>query len=111
MRKHKRQQKQIGRQRAGETAANVQTTLRVPALLYARAKSFVAHGASRSMNDLIVSALAAYVKAQERRAVDEAFRPMKDNREYQRQALRFAEEFAGSDAEAIKLTERNLLGS
>jgi len=94
---------------AGRSPANVQTTLRLPAPLYERAKTLVASGSSRSFNDFIVNALAAYVKAKERRAIDDAFRPMKDDIEYRREALTIAEEFAGSDGETIKIAERDLL--
>ena len=93
-----------------KTSTNVQTTLRLPAPLYKRAKSFVKQGSSRSINDLIVHALAAYVRAKERRAVDDAFGPMIDDLDYQREALAIAEEFAGSDTEAIQMAERDLIG-
>jgi propanediol dehydratase small subunit len=99
--------------RRGPTAAkvstNVQTTLRLPAPLYERAKDLVKCGSSRSVNDFIVSALAAYVRAKERRAVDEAFRPMRDDLAYQREALMIAEQFASSDLETIKISERDLV--
>lgn len=90
---------------------NIQTTLRLPAPLYERAKHFVANGSSRSFNDFIVTALAAFVRAKERKAIDDAFRPMKDDAEYQREALAIAEEFAGSDTESIQIAERELLGA
>jgi hypothetical protein len=92
-----------------EPSINVQTTLRVPAPLYDRAKSFVAKSGSRSFNDLMVSALATYLKAKERKAIDNAFLPMKDDLEYQREAVEMAERFAGSDTEALLMAERDLL--
>jgi hypothetical protein len=89
-------------------AGNVQTTLRVPSRLYAQAKRFVGQGDSRSVNDFIVTALTAYVRAKERKAIDDAFLPMRDDLEYQREALAIAEHFAGSDAEALQIAERDL---
>jgi hypothetical protein len=42
----------------------------------------------------------------ERKAIDGAFRPMASDKRYQREALRLAEQFSASDAEAIELGER-----
>jgi len=63
------------------------------------------------VNDFIVRAVAAYVRAMERRAIDEAFRGMAEDKNYQREAQRISEEFAGSDAEALELSERDLVGN
>ena len=43
---------------------------------------------------------------EERRAIDEAFRGMHDDAEYQREAVAIAEEFAISDAEAMQIADR-----
>lgn len=87
---------------------NVQTTLRVPKLLYEQAKLFVESGKANSVNELIVRALAAYAKAMERKAIDEAFRPMAKDTQYKREATRIAEQFAASDAESLDLGEREM---
>jgi hypothetical protein len=89
----------------------VQTTLRLPRQLYEKAKLFVQNGSKNSVNDLIVNALAAYIRALERKAIDDAFRPMATDKRYRREALRLAEQFSGSDAETIELGERDLSGA
>jgi hypothetical protein len=89
----------------------MQTTLRVPRQLYERAKLFVQREKAGSLNDFIVSALSAYVRAMERRAIDDAFRDMAGDKQYQREALQIAEQFAASDAETIELSERDLIGA
>lgn len=47
----------------------------------------------------------------ERKAIDDAFQGMAEDKQYQREALCIAEEFAASDAEALELTERDLAGA
>jgi hypothetical protein len=91
--------------------AAVQTTLRLPGSLYGRAKELVARERSRSMNEFIVNALAAYVKAKERRTIDDAFAAMKDDDDYQREALSIAEEFLTSDLEAARIADADLVQS
>jgi hypothetical protein len=94
-----------------EAARKVQTTLRLPRQLYERAKLFVATGSKGSVNDLMVNALTAYIRAMERKALDDAFRPMATDKGYQREALRLAKQFSASDAETIELGERDLVGA
>ena len=89
--------------------AAVQTTLRLPDSLYRRAKELVAREHSRSVNEFIVSALSAYVKAKERRTIDDAFAAMKDDDDYQREALSIAEEFLASDLEAARVADADLV--
>jgi hypothetical protein len=89
----------------------MQTTLRLPRKLYEQAKLFVEQGKTGSVNDFIVNALTAYMRAMERKAIDDAFIGMAGDKQYQREALRIAEEFAASDAEALELTERDLVGA
>jgi hypothetical protein len=96
---------------AAESGRKVQTTLRLPRQLYERAKFFVESGSKGSVNDLIVNALSAYMRALERKAIDEAFLPMAADKRYQREAVRLAEQFSASDAEAIELGERDLTGN
>jgi hypothetical protein len=95
---------------ARKSTSNLQTTLRLPSHLYARVKSHVERAQTGSVNDFIVKALAAYVRAVERKAIDDAFLGMADDKQYQREALTIAEQFAASDAEALELSERDLIG-
>ncbi|MGC2229887.1 MAG: hypothetical protein WBA09_00125, partial [Candidatus Acidiferrum sp.] len=94
-----------------KTSRNVQTTLRLPKQLYERAKQHVERQQAGSVNDLIVNALAAYVRAMERKAIDDSFRGMGEDRQYRREASRIAEEFLASDAETLELTERDMAGA
>jgi Arc/MetJ-type ribon-helix-helix transcriptional regulator len=94
-----------------KTAHNLQTTLRLPKQLYERIKSHVQQDQTVSVNEFIVNALAAYVRAVERKAIDDAFLGMADDKQYQREAVAIAEQFAASDAEALELSERDLIGS
>jgi hypothetical protein len=110
MRKHSKAQDRRKMPESGKTTRSVQTTLRLPAPLYRRAKSFIEKGASRSVNDFIVRALAAYVRAMERKTIDDAFLPMREDADYHRETLKIAEEFSGSDAETLQLAERDLAG-
>jgi hypothetical protein len=55
---------------------------------------------------LNVTELTANVRATERKAIDDAFRPMASDKRYQREALRLAEQFGASDAEVIELAEK-----
>ncbi|MGB7282959.1 MAG: hypothetical protein WBE13_11915 [Candidatus Acidiferrum sp.] len=93
-----------------KTARNIQTTLRLPRQLYERVKGYVDREQTRSVNDFIVNALAIHVRALERKAIDDSFQGMAEDKQYQREALRVAEQFARSDAEAIELSERDLVG-
>ena len=106
-----RQTSRPPRKTATHSGAKTQTTLRLPRKLYERAKFFVERQATSSLNDFIVSALAAYVRSLERRAIDEAFAPMAHDKHYQRETARIMSEFAASDAETIAFSERDLLGS
>ena len=94
-----------------ESARKVQTTLRLPRQLYERAKLFVESGSKGSVNELIVNALTAYIRAMERKVIDDAFRPMATDKLYRREALRLSEQFSASDAETIELGERDLVGA
>ena len=96
--------------RVTKSPRKVQTTLRLPRQLYERAKLFVERGNTPSVNDLIVSALAAYIKAMERKAIDDAFRPMATDKRYQSEAMHIAKQFSASDVESIEIGERDLVG-
>jgi len=88
-----------------------QTSLRLPDALYERAKRAVEFGAAESVNNLLVKALSAYLRALERKAVDEAFRPMAKDGAYRREALKLAQDFSASDFESLRLTEQDLVGA
>jgi len=105
------EKRSASRGRTRKTAHNLQTTLRLPKQLYERIKSHVQRDQTLSVNEFIVNALAAYVRAVERKAIDDAFLEMADDKQYQREAQTIAEQFAASDAEALELSERDLIGS
>jgi hypothetical protein len=90
------------------------TTVRLPRRVYEEAKRVVnqeSEGASRvSLNDLIVTAITAYLKVYKRRQIDAAFAGMAKDGDYQKEAELLAEEFQYSDWEAIKLGDDNLIG-
>jgi hypothetical protein len=72
-------------------------------------------GAEESANDLMSNALIVCVraterKATERKAIDDAFRPMASVKRYQSEALELADQFSASDAETLELSERDLIG-
>ena len=110
MRNHKRNQKTALAKNAAKTR-NTQTSLRLPESLYERAKQAVEAGATASVNELLVRALTAYLKALERRAIDAAFRPMAKDAGYRREAERIAREFSTSDTESLRLAEQDLVES
>lgn len=95
----------------GRNARKTQTTVRLPRELYEQAKILVERSRNGSVNDFIVAALSAYVRALERKAIDDAFRGMAHDKHYQRETLRLMEEFAASDAETIALSERDWFGA
>ena len=101
----------LSRARTLKSAQNLQTTLRLPRQLYERVKSHVRRDQAVSVNEFIVNALSAYVRAVERKTIDDAFLGMADDKQYQREALTIAEQFAASDAEALELSERDLIGA
>lgn len=92
-------------------SSKVQTTLRLPRPLYEQAKSLVEQNKADSVNDFIVAALAAYIKAMHRRIIDEAFVRMSEDSDYQKEALLIAEQFSESDAEALRIGEEDLIGA
>jgi predicted DNA-binding protein len=92
-------------------ATKAQTTLRLPRKLYEKTKILASRYGADSANDFIVAALSAYVRALERKAIDESFEGMANDKHYQRETLRIMREFAPSDAETIALSERDLLGA
>jgi hypothetical protein len=88
------------------------TTVRLPRPVYDQARCFVdkeSGGGTRiSLNDLIVTALTAYLKMHKRRQIDAAFAGMAEDANYQKEAKLLAEEFEQSDWEALRLGEDDL---
>ena len=110
MRVHKKRQATVQNVTQGSRKPRkTQTTLRLPRELYEQAKVLVERGKQGSVNDFIVAALSAYVRALERKAIDDAFRGMASDKQYQRETLRILKEFAASDAETLALSERDWL--
>jgi hypothetical protein len=90
------------------------TTVRLPRPVYDQAKSVVEKergGQSRiSLNDLIVTAITAYLKMYKRREIDAAFAGMAEDADYQKEAELLVEDFEHSDWEALRLEEEDLKG-
>ncbi len=89
------------------------TTIRLPRPIYDQAKCVVdkekgGAGASISLNDLIVTAIKAYLRMYKRRQIDAAFSCMAEDADYQKEAQLLAEEFEHSDWEALGLDEVDL---
>ena len=82
------------------------TTLTLPAALLAAVDQAVREGKAKSRNQLVAAALRRELAALERAAIDQAFAGMADDKAYQEEALKIAEEFAISDWEAFQLGER-----
>ena len=89
----------------------VQSTVRLPRPLYQQAKKVVEdrNYQIQSFNDLLVAAITSYLKMLERRRIDAAICGMSEDADYEKEALLIAEEFAESDWEALKITEKNSL--
>jgi Arc/MetJ-type ribon-helix-helix transcriptional regulator len=109
--RNRKQQHIVFPKKTAKRSRNTQTSLRLPEGLYEKAKKAVEAGATNSVNELLVKALTAYLKALERKAIDEAFQPMSNDRAYRRSAVKLAEEFSASDAETLRLSEQDLVRS
>jgi len=83
------------------------TTIAVPEELLALADQAVRDGRARSRAELLARALRREFAAQRRGAIDASFARMADDLDYQADALRIAEEYAISDWEALRTTERD----
>lgn len=86
----------------------VQTTLRLPRVLYDQAQRVVEKDLAgvTSLNDLMILALSTYVRSLRRKQIDAAFAGMSADPDYLREAQAIAEEFAHSDWEALQIAER-----
>jgi hypothetical protein len=89
------------------------TTVRLPRPVYDQAKCVVdkekgGAGTTISLNDLIVTAITAYLRMYKRRQIDLQFAGMAEDSDYQKEARLLAEEFEHSDWEALGLEEADL---
>lgn len=96
--------------RAVRSSAKMQTTLRLPRGLYEKIKLLATRRNTDSINDFILDAVASYVRAMERKAIDDSFLGMASDKVYQRETRRIMQEFAQSDAETLPLADRYLAG-
>jgi hypothetical protein len=96
---------------AARAKRTLQTTLRLPDSLYQKARQLVTEDKHvDSMNELIITALSAYLKALDRKTIDRAFAGMANDQEYQNEAELIAREFSESDAEATQVANRQFAG-
>jgi hypothetical protein len=82
-------------------------TVRLPKSIYDEARNLIEESVVPvdSLNDFLVTAIAAYVKLVKRKQVDAAFSGMAGDSEYQKVSRVISEEFAQSDWEALESTE------
>jgi hypothetical protein len=96
---------------AARDGRKVQKTLRLPSSLYRQVKTLVKEeNKADSINDFIIAALTAYIKAMHRKIIDDAFCRMAEDADYQKEMLLISEEFAESDAETIHLAAEDVIG-
>lgn len=95
----------MARVRRGGT---VRTTVRLPRALHEKARRLAKSGGTSAdtMNDLIESAVAAYIRLLERKKIDAAFEGMSGDASYREEAERIAGEFSESDWESFEAAER-----
>ncbi|MBM3941748.1 MAG: ribbon-helix-helix protein, CopG family [SAR202 cluster bacterium] len=84
------------------------TTLTLPSQLLEAVDQVVREGKAKSRNQFVTTALRRELAALKRAAIDADFARMKDDQEYQEEALRICKEFATSDWEAFQLGEQQL---
>lgn len=86
------------------------TTVRIPRPLYEEARDVVEGKKvkAQSMNELIVLAMASFLKSYKRRQIDAAFAEMANDAEYQKEAALMNEQFEHSDWEALAITEQDV---
>lgn len=86
----------------------VQTTIRLPRPVYENAKSLLDRNIIdvRTFNEMVVTALQAFIKLTKRKQIDQAFAAMAEDTHYQRRTRIIASDFEASDWEALELTEK-----
>jgi hypothetical protein len=87
----------------------VRITVRLPKAIYDEARNLIEANVVPvdSLNDFLVTAIAAYVKLVKRKQVDAAFSGMASDPEYQKESRLISDEFAQSDWEALEIAEGN----
>ena len=93
------------------TVAKIQTTtVRIPRSLYEEAREVVNEKKvkAQSMNELIVLAMASFLKSYKRRQIDAAFAGMAKDAAYQKEAALINDQFEQSDWEALAITEQDV---
>lgn len=80
------------------------TTLRMPARVYERAKSIVSRSES-SFNEFVVEAIEEKLHRLSEEKIDAAFAQMAEDDEYQQSSAELAREFEKSDWDALRATE------
>jgi hypothetical protein len=93
--------------RAANANEKVRTTVRLPKSIYDEARNLIEASVVPvdSLNDFLVTAIAAYVKLVKRKQIDAEFAGMAHDADYQKEALLIAEESAQSDWEALEIAE------
>lgn len=86
----------------------VQTTLRLPRRSYEQAQAVVRRepAAADSINELLIHALGAHLKALRRQEVDAGFAGMENDLADQQETEKIMKEFEYADAEAFRLMEK-----
>ena len=83
----------------------VRTTIALPVELLKAADAAVRAGKAKSRNDLLARSLRNELAILERTAIDAAFAGMAHDADYQKEASKIPDEFAGSDWEAFQAGE------
>jgi hypothetical protein len=89
------------------SSEKVRITVRLPKSIYDEARNLIAASVVPvdSLNDFLVTAIAAYVELVKRKQIDAAFAGMADDADYQKEAQLIADQFAQSDWEALEIAE------
>jgi hypothetical protein len=86
----------------------VQTTVRLPRPIYENAKSLLDGNVRdvRTFNELVITALRAFIRLTKRKQIDQAFAAMAEDAHYQKEARVIAADFEESDWEALELADK-----
>jgi len=84
------------------------TTIRLPKALYEEARLVVEgdKSSSRSLNELMVTALVEMLKQVRRNRIDDEFSAMRHDAAYERESQVLADEFKTSDRETLRPTRK-----
>lgn len=90
------------------TVLTVRTTLALPEELLRDVDQAVWEGKAKSRNELVAVALLHEMATLERAAIDAEFAEMAEDRAYQEEARKIAQEFARADWGAFRIAEQDL---